>query len=158
MPDLRIAMIAPGPKTSLWFYSTIGAWELGGKPGGIEFFMLSEHRNERFVELLTINAYYHRDHELGLHHTAPIGEPLLPGSTLEYIYISLPYTFGPELEICNVGSEHFHFYWLFPITFEEKQFAVTMGYEVLEEEFEKAGVEYWSPTRKSVVPPPLNPS
>ena len=83
--------------------------------------------------------------------TAPVGEPLLHGSNLEYVYISLPYTFGPELEICTVGNEDIHLYWVFPITREEKEFAKTHGYEELQRRFEKAGVEYWSPNRKSVI-------
>ena len=78
MPHLRIVEIAPGPRSSLWMYSTIGAWEFGQKPGGIEFFMLAPERDARFVELLTISAYYHRNHDLGLHHRAPLGEPLIP--------------------------------------------------------------------------------
>lgn len=151
IPHLRIAEVAPGPKWSTWFYSTIGAWQFGPKPGGMEFFMLSPERNDRFVELLTINTYYHRNQQLGLHHTAPLGEPLLPGSALEYIYVSLPYTFGPALEICDVEGQHIHFYWVFPITRAEKDLATKSGYEALEQLFEKQAVEYWSPFRKSVV-------
>lgn len=151
IPDLRIAEVAPGPKWSTWFYSTIGAWQFGRKPGGIELFMLSPERNDRFVELLTINAYYHRNHRLGLHHTAPLGEPLVPGSNLEYVYISLPYPFGPTLEVCDVGGEHIHFYWVFPITRAEKDLVSKSGHEALEQLFEDKKVEYWSPFRRAVV-------
>ena len=75
----------------------------------------------------------------------------MPGSSLEYVYISLPYTFGPALEICDVSGEHIHFYWVFPITRAEKNLASKVGYEALEQLFEDKAVEYWSPFRQSVV-------
>jgi hypothetical protein len=65
--------------------------------------------------------------------------------------VSLPYTFGPELEICNVNGDHIHLFWLLPITQAEREFKVRNGQESLEKEFEKQGLEYWRIDRESVV-------
>lgn len=151
LPDLHIAVIGPGPKTPLWFYATLGAWQFGDRPGGSEFFMLTQQKNDRFLELLAIAAFHHRNHDLRLHHTAPLSEPMLPGSRLEYVYVSLPYTFGPKLEICKVENVPYHFYWLFPITADEREFAMEHSFDDLEDAFEKRNVQYWSATRESVV-------
>jgi hypothetical protein len=40
---------------------------------------------------------------------------------------------------------------LLPITDEERNFKIKNGVDALEERFEDVGLEYWNPTRDSVV-------
>src|SRR5262245_16771285 len=86
LPWLRIAEFAPGPKTELWTYATIGAWKSREDPR-LEFITTAPHRDQRHVELLTMAAWYHGRHGLAKGHTLPIGEPWLPGSVCEFLLV-----------------------------------------------------------------------
>ena len=55
-------------------------------------------------------------------HTVPIGEPWLPGSACDHLLVSLPYPFGPELEMCRWDGGHARLLWLLPITEAERDF------------------------------------
>jgi hypothetical protein len=149
-PSFRVIEFAPGPRCGEWVYVSIGAWE-GQSDSRLEFFIIAPEQDLRHVELLTMTAWYHRSHNLGLGHTFPIGEPWLPRSSCEFMLVSLPYTFGPALEICEQGDSHIHFFWLFPITAEERQYKVREGLEALERRFEECEVNYIDPKRASVV-------
>jgi hypothetical protein len=150
LPRLRVAEFAPGPKTGLWVYATIGAWE-ARDDSPLEFLIAAAERDQRHVELVTMAAWYHGHHGLGAGHTLPIGEPWLPGSTCEFFLVSLPYPFGPELEVCNLSGRHLHFLWLLPITAAEREFKVREGVEALEHRFDACALEYWAPDRASTV-------
>jgi hypothetical protein len=150
LPRLRVVEFAPGPKTGLWVYSTVGAWEARDDPR-LEFLTAASGPNLRHVELVTMAAWYHGRHGLGIGHTFPIGEPWLPGSTCEYFLVSQPYPFGPELEVCNFPSGHVHVFWLLPITAAEREFKVREGLEALEQRFDECALEYWNSDRASVV-------
>jgi hypothetical protein len=65
--------------------------------------------------------------------------------------VSLPYPFGPELEICNLNDRHIHLLWLLPITEDERDFKVEHGQEALEQLFDESRLEYWRDDRESVV-------
>jgi Suppressor of fused protein (SUFU) len=150
LPRLRVVEFAPGSKSGLWVYATVGAWEARHDPQ-LEFVIIAPERDLRHVELLTMAAWYHGRHGLGSGHTLPIGEPWLPGSKCEFFYVSIPYPFGPELEICNFQDSHLHFLWLLPITAAEREFKIREGIKRLEQKFEDSGLEYWDPNRASVV-------
>lgn len=150
LPRLRVAEFAPGPKTGLWVYSTIGAWEARIEPR-LEFIITASTRDQRHVELLSMVAWYHRRHGLGIGHTIPIGEPWLPGSECEFFLVSLPYPFGPDLEVCNFEDWHLHVVWLLPITAAEREFKMREGLEAIEQRFDACAIEYWRPGRASVV-------
>ena len=150
LPRLRVAEFAPGPKIGLWVYATVGAWEARGDPR-LEFLIAAPERDERHVELLTMVTRYHGRRGLGTGHTVPIGEPWLPGSSCEFFLVSLPYPFGPELEVCNSADWHLHVLWLLPITAAEREFKVREGVEALEQPFDAFGLEYWVPNRVSAV-------
>jgi hypothetical protein len=150
LPRLRVAEFAPGPRTGLWVYATIGASEARDDPR-LEFLIAAPEPNQRHVELVTLAAWYHGRRGLGLGHTVPIGEPWLPGSTCEFFLVSLPYPFGPELEVCNVPGWHLHVLWLLPITAAEREFKVREGVEALEQRFDARGLEFWDPGRPSAV-------
>lgn len=150
LPHLRVAEFAPGPSTEFWVYASIGAWEARDDPR-LEFLIIAPKRNQRHIELVSLVAWYHGRHGLGAGHTLPIGEPWLPGSNCEFFLVSLPYTFGPDLEVCNLPDGHVHFRWLLPITAAERAFKVREGVEALEQRFEEISVEYWLPRRLSAV-------
>ena len=96
-------------------------------------------------------AWYHGQYALGLGHTFPIGEPWLPGSRCPFFLVSLPYPFGPELEVCNSADGQARILWLVPITAVERNFKAREGLEALEQRFDECRLEYWRPNRESVV-------
>jgi hypothetical protein len=65
--------------------------------------------------------------------------------------LSVPYLFGPDLEVCELGDRHVHFLWVLPITERERDYKTEHGLEALEQRFEVTGLEYWNPMRDSVV-------
>lgn len=150
LPRLRVIEFGPGPKTELWVYVTVGAWE-AHKESRVEFLIVAPEKDQRHVELVTMAAWYHGQQELGVGHTLPIGEPWLPGSSCEFFLVSPPYPFGPDLEVCNFTDWHLHVQWLLPITAAERDFKVREGVEALEQHFDECALEYWILDRKSVV-------
>ena len=149
MTDVRILEIAPGPRLPEPIYLTAGAWRGALRP--LEFLIIGQGHRDAYVELLTMIAWYARTHSLGLGHSVSIGKPLVDGSACEYVYLTLPYLFGPELEIVPTREGERQILWTFPITAQEKGFLNAEGLDALEQRFESAEVEYWSPTRRSVV-------
>ena len=150
LPQLRILHVAPGPRTKRWTFVTAGA-SSANPNNPFEYLIIGDEPRNAYEELLTILAYYAIVHNFGLGHTIEIGRPLAKGSHCEYLYLSLPYTFGPELEICRNGEDEVHILWAFPITTSEQRYLLSKGVDALEEQFEKRGVKYWSLLRKSVV-------
>jgi hypothetical protein len=150
LPRLRVAEFAPGPTTDLWIYSTIGAWEARDDPR-LEFLITPPEADRRHVELLFMAAWYHRHHGLGTGHTFPIGEPWLTGSLCDHFLVSLPYTFDPQLQVCNFPGWHAHVVWILPITAAEREFKVREGVDALEQKFEDCELEFWVPGRASEV-------
>jgi len=151
-PNFQVLCIQPGPKVGLWAYISKGIWELGDERSEyMEFMILSPKSSQRCVELLAMSAYYHYTDRLGLGHTCPIGAPWLENSTCDHFLISLPYTLGPQLEICQVGEENLHIYWALPITNREREYKVKNGLEALEAKFEEKGLMYWEVYRPSVI-------
>ncbi len=151
LPRLRIAVIGPGPRTNLWVYATLGASETTVETmDGIEFLITAPAEDLRHVELLTMTAYYYHTEWLDLGHTLPIGEPWLRGSRCDHLLVSLPYAFGPRLEVCHLEKRQIRVYWLVPITEAEREFKVEHGLEALEQRFDDHAIEFWDPRRTSV--------
>jgi hypothetical protein len=65
--------------------------------------------------------------------------------------VSLPYPFGPELEMATIGDHSVRLLWLLPITAAERRYKIEHGLEALESRFDDAGLRYWVATRGSVV-------
>lgn len=153
-PGFAVAKIEPGPKIQAWTYISLGCWETTQEQGhGLEFVLTSRTDNHRLTELITISSYYHcgpQDQRLDIGHTVPIGEPWLPGSACDHFLVSLPYPYGPELEICEWGAGHARLLWLLPITETEKAYRSTNGLESLEATFDGAGIDFTDPHRPSV--------
>lgn len=98
-----------------------------------------------------MTVFYHEGGKLGRGHTLPLGEPWMAGSQCDYFLVSLPYPFGPDLEIAHVGDRHVEFLWLLPITQAERAHKISDGLEALESRFEEAGLRYWEINRASIV-------
>lgn len=153
--DFRVLEIAPEARSGLWTYVSIGTWE--NEHAGrcsLEFILVGPAQSDRHVELLTMAAYYDRRQHLDLGHLFPLGEPWLKGGSLDAMLVSLPYPFGPALENAWVGEKHVRFLWLLPITQAERAYCKAFGVEALETQFEEKRLEYWVPTRASVVSAP----
>jgi hypothetical protein len=66
--------------------------------------------------------------------------------------VSLPYLFGPTLEVvCNIPHGHLRYLWLLPITREERELKSQEGQEVLEQRFDDYAIDSTDPLRASVV-------
>jgi hypothetical protein len=121
-----------------------------GGDGRIEFVLASDGESARHVELVTMTAYYHTKHQLGVGHTLPIGESWLQESACNHLLVSVPYPWGPDLEELDFSGELIRFLWLLPITEAEKNLRLAYGLEALEQRFDDAAIRYWDPERQSV--------
>ena len=152
MPDFRILVVAPGPRSGYWAYVTAGCWSAVNADGhGIEFVMMSQRREQAVLDILAMVAFYHADHHLDHWHSVPIGEPWLPGSSCDHLLVSLPYMHGPELEECDLPEGHARLLWLLPITSAERDFRRQHDTEALEQRFDDVGIDPTDPLRASVV-------
>ena len=152
IPGFHAIALEPGPKTELWTYVSVGSGFL--EHDGIqrlEFLITADEPSDKHTERLAMTAFYHHTETLGLGHTFPLGEPWIPESTLDHALISLPYRFGPELEVFNSKGDHVHFYWILPITAEECAFRHANGLGALESIFDEAELHDWDAKRASVV-------
>jgi hypothetical protein len=151
-PDFRVVQVSDGPRTRLCTYLSLGSWEATCESNcGLEFLVTTSLPEMECVELLAMVAYYHRTERLGVGHTFPLGYAWLGGSC-SHMMVSLPYPFGPDLEVCCLEDEgHVRFLWLLPITEAEKRFRHEHGLEALEQRFQDAKLNYADPWRQSVV-------
>ncbi|KKD06537.1 Suppressor of fused protein (SUFU) [Streptomyces sp. WM6386] len=152
VPDLRVLVVEPGPRSDSWAYVTAGCWAAMEKHGhGLEFVMTAPVRDQRFIELMAMTAYYHcGGHQLDLEHSMPIGEPWVPGSTCDHLLISLPYLHGPDLEHCPLPGGQARILWTLPVTTAEIEFRRRHGHEALEQLFDHAEILPTDPFRASV--------
>jgi hypothetical protein len=155
VPTFAVLCVGPGPRVPLWTYITVGCWRaVTDGEHGLEFVVSGETDDERFLELAAMTAYYHAgpsSQRLDIGHTVPIGEPWLPGSSADHLLVSLPYPYGPDLELCNWKSGHARLLWLVPITRAERDFKAEEGLGALESRLEEAGALFHDPARPSVV-------
>lgn len=154
VPDLHILSVDPPEGGRL--YATAGLWDATRENGhGLEFVLHARTPDTVLhVETLTMVAYYHAsggDYTLGHGHTVDIGRPWTPGSSCDHLLISLPYPWGPQLEMCDLPGGHARVLWLLPITRAEKTFRHTHDLEALEQRFEDAEIDPTDPYRLSVV-------
>ncbi|WP_436795624.1 suppressor of fused domain protein [Actinospongicola halichondriae] len=155
IPDFSVLAVAPGPRFNRWTYITRGCWSATQEDGhGLEFVLSAPDGSDRHVELMTINAYYHSGPEsqrLDLGHTVPIGEEWTPGSACDHLLVSLPYAYGPDLEICSWLDGHARLLSLIPITEAEREYKAAHGLEALESKLEEAHTDFSNPARESVI-------
>lgn len=152
IPGFHSIVVEPGPKSRLWTYVSVGAGSILKEDAPrLEFVITAEQPSSQHTKRLAMTAHYHHTQTLGLGHTFPLGEPWLPGSSLDHALISLPYPFGEELEILHSEGDHVHFLWVLPITAAERAFKAANGLEALESAFDDAQLKYWDVKRRSVV-------
>jgi Suppressor of fused protein (SUFU) len=151
-PGFHVLEVAPGPKIKLFTYVSVGAG-LIAKPNAmqVEFVLVAPEASDRHVELLAMTTYYHRKTALGLGHTFPLGQPWLPDSSLDHMLVSRPYPFGADFEIFEREGMLVQMLWLLPITEAERDFKRARGLEELESRFDSAAIEYWDPSRASII-------
>lgn len=153
LPGFHVIKANPGPLLGRPSYVSVGL----GFPDALydehfEFVTVAAEPSGRHVELLAMTAHYHLTGErLGLGHTFPIGEPWVPGSSLDHMLVSLPYPFGPKLESLIADDHEVRILWLLPISNSEREYKKREGLEALETLFESAALEYWNPNRRPVV-------
>ena len=151
-PRFQVLRFAPGPKSSLWAYCSVGAWEVGG-PGvrRLEFLYLSAAATDRMVELLAMLTAYHQGNKLDYRAYAAarrtVGPRINTRSPVDFYAL---YS-GSRLRELPPRWAHAHCVWALPITAAQRAFKVEHGLEALEQRFEDAGLEYWNPGRASVV-------
>src|SRR3954470_16064849 len=95
-------------------------------------------------------AYYHSNpddesYRLDVGHRVPLGEAVVHGSQLDHELVSLPYPFGPELEVCHVDDLHVVFTWLVPISESERRYRQEHGTDALEQLFDRAAFDVADP-------------
>ena len=157
VPLFRVHAVAPGERSwGMWTYVTTGCWNAAhdDEGHGIEFVLATRERTLRAVSLLAVTAYYHAGppaQRLDIGHTVRFGEPWLPGSPSDCALVSMPYPWGPELEVCEWTGGHARLLWVLPITEAERDFRGSHGLEALEQRFEDAPIDYTDPHRPSVV-------
>lgn len=153
VPGLRVLVVGPGPRSDSWAYVTAGGWAVMEKEGrGLQFVMTAHVRDQRFIDLMAMIAYYHcGGHQLDLEHSVPIGEPWVPGSACDHLLISLPYLHGPDLEHCPLPGGHARILWTLPATSAEIEFRGREGHEALERLFDDGEIIPTDPFRASVV-------
>ncbi|MFI9103659.1 suppressor of fused domain protein [Streptomyces fildesensis] len=153
VPDLRVLVVGPGARSDSWAYVTAGCWATREKDGhGLEFVMTAHVRDQRFIDLMAMTAYYHCGGQpLGLEHSMPIGEPWVPGSACDHLLVSLPYLHGPGLEHCPLSEGHVRILWTLPVTAAEIAFRRREGHEALERLIDEAKIVPTDPFRASVV-------
>lgn len=153
--DFRVLEVAPKEPGGVWIYLSVGTWENEHRDRcSFEFLIIAPEPSEVPVQLLTMSAHYDRFEHLDVGHAFPIGQPWLPGSSADWMLVSLPYPFGPKLEVAWIGEKHVRYLWLLPITDAERAYRMKFGLDALEDEFEAKAVEYWRVDRRSVVAPP----
>lgn len=150
-PDFCILEFPPAGTRRHWVYATCGM--SANSTSAIELHLFSAEQDNSLAEILTAAAYYHLDspNKLGIGHTIYFGRSWKSGSECTYGLISLPYLDGQALENSRHNGVTLQYYWLIPITEQERHYKITRGLEALETAFEQASFNYLDPERAGVV-------
>ncbi|CAA9211187.1 MAG: hypothetical protein AVDCRST_MAG41-308 [uncultured Corynebacteriales bacterium] len=151
-PNVRVLRVDPETRGGLWLHVSSGASASREGPDGSEFVLVTPFKTLRAVELLAMVVYFHGVQELAVGDTVSVGEPWLPGSGCGHLLVSNPYLLADELWTLPLPDRLVSFRWVIPITAQERAYAREQGLDALEQRFEEAGLEYWDPHRRSVVP------
>ena len=151
-PDFFILEFGPSKRHHMWTYATVGMSLDRDDDNLIELITYSKERDKSRVELLTVNASYHRNvAPLNLHHTVVVGQLTDFNTTCDHGFISLPYIEGKDLEVIKLNGREIHCYWFIPITKKERDLKIEFGFEALEDLFERNQFDYLDNMRKSLV-------
>jgi hypothetical protein len=130
-------------------YVSIGASLISGRPHR-EFFLCAPQENVSHIETLAMVANYHANHGLDVGHTFPVGDPCWPGAAADHFMVSLPYPFGPSLELCTSNEHPVQFLWLLPVYASEARFRHEQSVEALEGLLERNAVNFLDGRRAPV--------
>ena len=155
MPGLSVIEASGEDRGTYFHYLSSGASDVDcGGNTGLEFCFKTADRDSRHIELLSLVAYMHRDpkHHLDVGHTMKIGRPLVPGSILDRVLVSLPYPYGPDFEYVHLSQRrHARILWLVPISESEEALRHSQGLEALEKRFEDEEIDFLDAHRRSIV-------
>ncbi len=155
LPNFSVIRISPKSSDEPWVYLTQGAWEVNSnREYRSEFFIMCPYENPRHVETLAMLASFHADpkHHFGIGSSIDIGRGWLEESDCDHLLVSLPYPFGPDLEICKPDNDiTVKYLWLLPITRIEDEYLKQRGLEALEQKFDKAELDFLDSCRSSVI-------
>ena len=147
----KVLEFAPTANRSMWTYATCGMSSINDQVP-VELHLFSSKQDPGLIELLTSVAFFHKStSSVDLWHTLNFGKSWQDDSASSYGLVSLPYLDGPQLENLSYESSIIKCYWLIPITPSEVSFKELNGIEALETAFEKQGLDYLDPKRKSFV-------
>lgn len=153
--SLPALQIVEANGTKCVHYVTAGASDIKDNHGyGLEFCLQAGEPSVFHVELLAMVAFMHCDprHRLSVGHTLKIGRPIVVGSSLDRLLVSLPYPYGERFEFIHLSNgQHARILWLLPITALEERFRHEHGLEALEKRFDKKELNYIDFLRRSVV-------
>ncbi|ARB05333.1 suppressor of fused domain protein [Neisseria lactamica] len=145
LPDFQVFQVIPNHEDEPWVYVSSGIGSFLGQ----EFFIVSPFETPEHIETLAMlaSASMHYPDRFQLGKIVNIGRPWVGQSSFWHFLISLPYPYGQELEY----MDNVRFFWLLPITRQERLFLDTHSVEELETKFDKAGIDYLDINRASTV-------
>jgi len=155
LPDFKVARVTPKSTDEPWVYISCGISEIEyDNQNSMEFLILSPYETPIHVETLAMLAHLHSDprYYVQLGNSIDIGREWIKKSNMQHFLLSLPYPYGPQLEVCDLGKgKIIQFLWLLPITSEEVDFLNQNGLEALERKFDENEIDAIKIKRKSVV-------
>ncbi|MEU5741646.1 suppressor of fused domain protein [Streptomyces tendae] len=123
IPSFSTYRVLPKQAGEAWVYVTVGC-SLPLATGGVEFFVMSPFADKAHSESLAMVGHYHSftTHRLDVGSVVHIGRPWMQDSRMEHLLVSLPYTYGPDLEWAPLKTGRVRFLWLLPIHQSEAEF------------------------------------
>ncbi|KJJ15930.1 hypothetical protein HMPREF3156_01644 [Neisseria sp. HMSC06F02] len=145
LPDFQVFQVIPNHADEPWVYVSSGIGPFLGQ----EFFIVSPFETPEHIETLAMlaSASMHYPDQFQLGKTVNIGRPWIEQSSFQHFLISLPYPYGQELEY----MDNVRFFWLLPITHQERLFLDTHSVEELETRFDELGIDYLDINRASTI-------
>ena len=145
LPDFQVFQVIPNHADEPWVYVSSGISPFLGQ----EFFIVSPFETPEHIETLAMlaSASMHYPDQFQLGKTVNIGRPWVEQSSFQHFLISLPYPYGQELEY----MDNVRFFWLLPITHQERLFLDTHSVEELETRFDEVGIAWpcWKNTNSA---------
>lgn len=148
VPGFHVLRVEPAQALDVWVYVSVGA-STSGETSGLEYFVMAPAKDDSLVEILAMISHFqsYAAHGLAIGSIVDIGRPWIPGSRCDHLVVSLPYPFGPGLEV----AESARFVWLVPISASEAAFMRESGFETFEDRLESSGVNVIDPKRPAIV-------
>jgi len=147
VPGFHVLRVDPARPLDAWVYVSIGA-STSAENSGLEFFIMAPAKDDQIVETLAMVAHFQsfEAHPLSLGSIINIGRPWFPNSPFDHLVVTLPYPFGPKLEV----AEGARFVWLVPISADEATFIRESGFEAFEDRLESSNVDVIDPKRPAI--------